>query len=71
MTASNPLSQPQRYVEEHREDLIYLLRNGDATIRALALYVLLEGGDANDWKLIEREVQLAQEIGEDTYSKIT
>lgn len=60
-----PFSNPSDYVDNHRDDLIYLLRNGEPYVRGLALYVLLEGGDTNDWQLIEREVELAQEVEED------
>jgi HEAT repeat protein len=52
-------------VQEHRDDLVYLLRNGEPYVRGLALYVLLEGADKNEWELVEREVQLAQQIGDD------
>ena len=70
MTAERPLSRPAEYVQEHRDDLMYLLRRGDPTIRALALYVLLEGGERNDWELVEREVELAQELGEDVLQNV-
>lgn len=70
MSAERPLSNSRQYVQDHREDLLYLLRNGEPYVRGLALYVLLEGGQPNDWELIEREVQLAQQVGDDVLREV-
>jgi len=58
---SNALTPAQEYVQEHRDDLMYLLRNGDETVRALALAVLLQGGQDADVQLVKRELELYQE----------
>jgi len=68
--ASRPFSSPRAYVREHRSDLLYLLKNGEPYVRALALYVLIKGGQDADWELVEREVQLAQELGDDVLEEV-
>ena len=60
---SNTLTPAQEYVQENRDDLMYLLKNGDETVRALAIAVLLKGGREGDVELVERELELYQEAG--------
>lgn len=62
------LTPAQRYVRNHRDDLMYLLKHGDRTTRALALTVLMEGGHEADIELIERELELAKKLDDDEYS---
>ena len=69
-TARNPLSDPRSYVQEHRKDLLHLLRCGEPYVRGLALHVLLEGAEPADWDLVEREVQLARELDDETLEEI-
>lgn len=64
---SKALTPAQEYVKDHRDDLMFLLRNGDRTTRALAIAVLLEGGRDVDLELVERELELAQEVDEEWY----
>lgn len=59
------LTPAQEYVKDHRDDLMYILKNGDQTARALALSVLIEGGRDVDIELVERELQLVQEVGDE------
>lgn len=59
-----------RYVEEHEEELRGLVRNGDPFIRTLALAVLIRGGGRADLELVEKEVQLAQQLDEDTLTEV-
>lgn len=42
-----------------------ILKNGDKTARALAFAVLIEGGRDVDIELVERELQLLQEVGDE------
>lgn len=65
MTPTEPFSKPKEYVREHREDLLFLIRNGDPTIRAMALAVLIEGGGRASLETVEREIQLAKELTEE------
>ncbi|ELZ26673.1 hypothetical protein C474_18570 [Halogeometricum pallidum JCM 14848] len=45
------------YVENHREELAYVLKHGeDETVRGLALAVLLRGGDERDREEVKREI---------------
>ncbi|WP_192918473.1 hypothetical protein [Salinigranum salinum] len=47
----------REYVQNHREDLAYILKHGtDETVRGLALAVLLRGGDERDREEIKREI---------------
>lgn len=59
------LTPAQRYVQEHRDDLLEILKNGDKTARMLAFAVLLDGGRDVDIELVERELQLLQEVDEE------
>jgi hypothetical protein len=54
-----------KYVQENRDDLMYILKNGDRTLRVLALAVLLEGGREADIELVERELELLQEVDDE------
>jgi hypothetical protein len=65
MTESNsPPSGPKEFVDEHREELMEILLNGDRTLRALAIAILLEGGDDPDIELVKRELELFEELDE-------
>jgi hypothetical protein len=56
MSSSTP--SVDEYVRDNREDLIWILRHGDdLTIRALALAVLLQGGDDPDVDLVIEELE--------------
>lgn len=47
----------RNYVENHREELAYVLKHGeDETVRGLALAVLLRGGDERDREEVKREI---------------
>lgn len=59
-----------RYVEEHQKELRALVRNGDPFIRTLALAILIRGGGRADLELVEKEVQLAQKLDEDTLTEV-
>jgi hypothetical protein len=65
-----PFSDPEAYVREHREDLMVLVLNGDPMVRALALAVFVEAGGDADLDLVEREVQMAQELGDDLRQEV-
>lgn len=41
---------------------MYILKNGDRTARVLAFAVLFEGGQKADIELVERELELLQEV---------
>jgi len=58
------------YVDEHQEELRALVRNGDPFIRTLALAVLIRGGGQVDLELVEKEIQLAQKLDEDTLTEV-
>ena len=58
------------YVDEHEQELRGLVRNGDPFIRTLALAVLIRGGGQADLELVEKEVQLAQELDEETLTEV-
>ncbi|MBB6647911.1 hypothetical protein [Halobellus ruber] len=65
MTESNsPSSSPEEFVDEHREELMEILLNGDRTLRALAIAILLEGGDDPDIDLVKRELELFEDLDE-------
>jgi hypothetical protein len=70
MTATEPFSKPREYVKEHRDDLVFLIRNGDSTVRALALAVLIEGGGRASLETIERELQLAKQLTDEEREKV-
>jgi len=59
---SKALSPAQEFVQENRDGLMYLLKNGDETVRALVIAVLLQAGDDADVQLVERELELYQEV---------
>ena len=42
-----------------------VLLNGDRTLRALAIAILLEGGDDPDIDLVKRELELFEELDEE------
>lgn len=58
------------YVDEHRQELRSLVRNGDGFIRTLALAVLIRGGGQADLELAEKELQLAKELDEETLREV-
>ncbi len=65
MTDSNSSpSNPDEFVSEHREELMEILLNGDKTLRALAIAILLEGGDDPDIDLVKRELELFEDLDE-------
>ena len=52
----------RNYVERHREDLAYILINGeDETVRSLALATLLRGGSRRDREAVKEEIDRLQE----------
>lgn len=65
MSASDPRPPLTRYVQENREDLLYIMLNGDRTARALAMAVLVEGGESADIELVERELELMKELSDE------
>jgi hypothetical protein len=62
--SSSPPSSPEEFVDEHREELMEVLLNGDRTLRALAIAILLEGGDEPDVDLVKRELELFEDLDE-------
>jgi hypothetical protein len=58
----SPPSSPEEFVRENREELMEILLNGDRTLRALAIAILLEGGDDADINLVKRELELYEEL---------
>lgn len=62
-SGSSP-SSPEEFVEENRDELMEILLNGDRTLRALAIAILLEGGDDPDIELVKRELELFEELDE-------
>mgnify|MGYP006298974009 CR=1 FL=1 len=65
-----PFSNPRRYVQEHRDDLIYLLLNGEPYVRGVAMAVLIEGGGRAEIDQVIRELQLARELDPETREKV-
>lgn len=65
-----PPSNPEEFVSEHREDLMEILLNGDRTLRALAIAILLEGGDKADVDLVKRELELFEELDEQVRDRL-
>lgn len=63
--SSSSSSSPEEFVREHREELMEVLLNGDRTLRALAIAILLEGGDDPDIDLVKRELELFEELDEE------
>lgn len=57
-------SNPEEFVSEHREELMEILLNGDRTLRAIAIAILIEGGDDPDIDLVKRELELFEELDE-------
>lgn len=64
-STNDPRPAVTQYVQDSREDLMYLLKNGDRTTRMLALAVLLEGGQEADVALVEKELELLQEVDDE------
>jgi hypothetical protein len=55
-------SEAEEFVKNNREELMEVLLNGDRTLRALAIAILLEGGDGADVELVKRELELYEEL---------
>lgn len=54
----------REYVRNNREELAYVLKHGDdETVRALALAVLLRGGNERDREEVKREIDELAEGG--------
>jgi hypothetical protein len=62
--SSTTASGAEEFVKENREELMEVLLNGDRTLRALAIAILLEGGDDADIDLVKRELELYEELDE-------
>lgn len=58
------LTPAQRYVRDHREDIMEMLKNGDQTLRVLAIALLLEGGTSPDIESVRRELELMEKVEE-------
>jgi hypothetical protein len=50
----------RRYVQNHRDDLLYAIQHGDPFVQSLAIAALLRGGDA-ELELAKRELERLQE----------
>lgn len=57
MSSDSKLPDVREYVQNHREDLAYILKHGqDETVRSLVFAVLLRGSDECDLEIIKREM---------------
>jgi hypothetical protein len=56
------LTPTQRYVRDNRDEILKMLKNGDQTLRVLAIAVLLEGGANEDIEKVRRELELLEEV---------
>jgi len=61
----DPLTGPQRYVQQNRDDLITLIKHGDPFIRTLALTILYESGQEADIDRVIYEPELLKELDDD------
>ena len=62
MTNDCAPQEVQDYVEKNRDDLAYVLLNGeDETVRSLALAALLRGGSRHDAEAVKDEIDRLQE----------
>lgn len=62
--SESPPDGPREFVKENREELMEILLSGDRTVRAMAIAILLEGGDDADIDLVKRELELYEELDE-------
>lgn len=62
-SADNQDDPVERYVQNHRDDLIYAIKNGDSFVQALAIAALLRGGEA-ELELAKREIERLQKDSE-------
>lgn len=57
VSSDSRIPEVREYVQNHRDDLAYILRHSqDETVRSLVLAVLLRGSDECDLELIKREL---------------
>ena len=63
MTESSSTNATE-FVNKNRQELMEVLLSGDKTLRALAIAILLEGGDDSDIELVKRELELFEELDE-------
>lgn len=55
----------KKYVQDNRKDLMKLIRQDDTFFRALAIAMLLEGGEEVDIEMAKRELELLSELDGD------
>lgn len=66
----SPPDGPREFVKENREELMEILLNGDRTVRAMAIAILLEGGDDADIDLVKRELELYEKLDEEVQDEL-
>jgi len=61
---------PERYVDEHRDRLLNLIRHGDPFIRTLALATLVQGGGEGDIQVARQKLDLLAELDPEERAKV-
>ena len=61
----DPITGPQRYVQENRDDLIKLIIHSDPFIRTLGLAILYKDGQRADIDSVIRELEILKDLDED------
>lgn len=62
---TDPLTGPQRYVQENRDELLELIMHGDPFIRTVGLAILYKGGQKADIDTVIRELELLKKLDDD------
>lgn len=61
----DPRLPAERYVQQHRDDLIKLVKHDDPFIRTLAIAMLYKGGQEAELEQVIRELELLKELDSD------
>lgn len=55
----------EEFVDQNRDELMEILLHGDETLRAIAIAILLEGGQESDIAVVKRELDLYQDLSDE------
>ena len=64
-TEFDPMTAPQRYVRENRDDIVKLILQGDPFVRTVGLALLYKGGQKADIDSVIQELELLKQIDDD------